>query len=214
MLVLFNFVFIYTQSSFKYKKALKGSRLLQGSAMLPPPPPPPGLPPTPTSIQPDSTSSETDPNYGLVSDKAKTALPPPPPPPISNRPPLVHAVPPGIPQFPPPPPPLMVAGIPNRPLPPPPPLPPGVALLQIPRPLFAGPAGPPGPPPGPPPLVGPPIMFGLPGPQDDDFTAFRPPVPQKPSYVKSAAATVVKRPLAQHTPELTAMVCSWFYGCV
>ncbi|XP_020093165.1 WW domain-binding protein 11 isoform X1 [Ananas comosus] len=175
----------------------------QGSAMLPPPPPPPGLPPTPTSIQSDSTLSETDPNYALVSDKAKTALPPPPPPPISNRPPLVHAVPPGIPQFPPPPPPLMVAGVPNRPLPPPPPLPPGVALPQIPRPLFAGP---PGPPPGPPPLVGPPIMFGLPGPQDDDFTAFRPPVPQKPSYVKSAAATVVKRPLAQHTPELTAMV--------
>lgn len=28
----------------------------------------------------------------------------------------------------------------------------------------------------------------------------------KPSYVKSAAPTVVKRPLAQHTPELTAMV--------
>lgn len=30
----------------------------------------------------------------------------------------------------------------------------------------------------------------------------------KPSYVKSAAATVVKRPLAQHTPELTSMVSS------
>jgi WW domain-binding protein 11 len=28
----------------------------------------------------------------------------------------------------------------------------------------------------------------------------------KPSYIKSAASTVVKRPLAQHTPELTAMV--------
>lgn len=30
--------------------------------------------------------------------------------------------------------------------------------------------------------------------------------PAKPSYVKSAAATVVRRPLAQHTPELTSMV--------
>jgi hypothetical protein len=28
----------------------------------------------------------------------------------------------------------------------------------------------------------------------------------KPFYIKSAVATVVKRPLAQHTPELTSMV--------
>jgi WW domain-binding protein 11 len=34
----------------------------------------------------------------------------------------------------------------------------------------------------------------------------KPAPPQKPSYVKSAASTVVKRPLAQHTPELTSMV--------
>ncbi|KAG2326940.1 hypothetical protein Bca52824_009668 [Brassica carinata] len=34
----------------------------------------------------------------------------------------------------------------------------------------------------------------------------RPYVPSKPSYVKSAAPTVVRRPLAQHTPALTSMV--------
>uniref|UniRef100_A0A453BL49 Uncharacterized protein n=1 Tax=Aegilops tauschii subsp. strangulata TaxID=200361 RepID=A0A453BL49_AEGTS len=44
--------------------------------------------------------------------------------------------------------------------------------------------------------------------QGPEFAAFgpRPQLPQQPSYVKSAASTVVKRPLAQHTPELTAMV--------
>jgi WW domain-binding protein 11 len=41
--------------------------------------------------------------------------------------------------------------------------------------------------------------------QQDEYI-FIPTVPQKPSYVKSAASTVVKRPLAQHTPQLTAMV--------
>jgi len=42
----------------------------------------------------------------------------------------------------------------------------------------------------------------------EEFAAFgpRPQLPQQPSYVKSAAPTVIKRPLAQHTPELTAMV--------
>ncbi|CAM8919216.1 unnamed protein product [Rhodiola kirilowii] len=34
----------------------------------------------------------------------------------------------------------------------------------------------------------------------------RVPVSQKPSYIKSAASTVVKRPLAQHNPELTSMI--------
>ena len=49
-----------------------------------------------------------------------------------------------------------------------------------------------GPPPPPPPRV---VHDGA----HEDKSA-------KPSYVKSAAATVVKRPLAQHTPELTSMV--------
>jgi hypothetical protein len=50
-------------------------------------------------------------------------------------------------------------------------------------------------PPGPPPTF-----------QEDEHAANRPTALQKPSYIKSAASTVVKRPLAQHTPELTAMV--------
>jgi hypothetical protein len=42
----------------------------------------------------------------------------------------------------------------------------------------------------------------------EEFAAFgpRPQLPQQPSYVKSAAPTVVKRPLAQHIFELMAMV--------
>jgi hypothetical protein len=68
-------------------------------------------------------------------------------------------------------------------------------------------------------LPGPPSMFRppfFPGPpiQSEEFAAFgpRPQLPQQPSYVKSAASTVVKRPLAQHTPELTAMVCVFYSG--
>lgn len=56
-------------------------------------------------------------------------------------------------------------------------------------------------PPGPPPTF-----------QEDEYAANQPPAPQKPSYVKSAASTVVKRPLAQHTPELTAMVSSFSFA--
>jgi hypothetical protein len=67
--------------------------------------------------------------------------------------------------------------------------------------------------PGPLPMVQPPFFPGRPV-QPDEFAAFAPrPQPQQPSYVKSAAPTVVKRPLAQHTPELTAMVCV-LHGCL
>ncbi|KAG8100409.1 hypothetical protein GUJ93_ZPchr0013g34248 [Zizania palustris] len=69
------------------------------------------------------------------------------------------------------------------------------------------PMGPYGVPPGPPQCSCLPF-FQDPPMQADDFAAFapRPHLPQQPSYVKSAAPTVIKRPLAQHTPELTAMV--------
>ncbi|KAJ0677546.1 putative WW domain binding protein [Helianthus annuus] len=62
----------------------------------------------------------------------------------------------------------------------------------------------PRPPFGPPPMMRPPLPPGPPPHLMEEF--YRPTVPQKPSYVKSAASTVVKRPLAQHTPQLTAMV--------
>jgi hypothetical protein len=90
----------------------------------------------------------------------------------------------------------MAAGV-NRPPPPPPGFPPS----QMPMPPY-------GVLPGPPPMLRPPFLPGPPM-QLDEFAAFapRPQLPQQPSYVKSAAPTVVKRPLAQHTPELTAMVC-------
>ncbi|XP_072956359.1 protein EARLY FLOWERING 5-like [Typha angustifolia] len=176
----------------------------QATFALPPPPPPPGLPPKPTDRQPYSTINSASANEIA---KMTQLLPPPPahPPPMSHRPPLVHPLQPdilhtGIARFPPPPPDMrpsmMIPGVPARPPPPPPP---GIAPPQVPRPPFAVL-------PGPPPIPRPPIVPGLPIPQDDDFASLRPPLPQKPSYVKSAASTVVKRPLAQHTPELTAMV--------
>lgn len=70
--------------------------------------------------------------------------------------------------------------------------------LSLARPPFAGPPGPP--------AALRPMTPGIPFTLEDDLAAYKPTAPQKPSYVKSAASTVVKRPLAQHTPELTAMV--------
>lgn len=100
-------------------------------------------------------------------------------------------------------PPLVVPGISGRPLPPPPP---GIIPPTIARPMFAAP-------PGPPPYPRPPFQPGPLIQHEDDFDALRPSVPQKPSFVKSAASTVVKRPLAQHNPELTAMVCVFPFNC-
>ncbi|XP_037484902.1 protein EARLY FLOWERING 5-like [Triticum dicoccoides] len=174
---------------------------------LPPPPPPPRLPPNSNEMQAtDNTAMDTP----VVKEDAKISrfLPPPPPPhpsqflPLPPRPPMMPPVQPdilspGLVRFPPPPsqpdsrPPFMAPGVAARPPPPPPALPPA----QMPMAPF-------GVLPGPPAMLGPPFF---PGPE---FAAFgpRPQLPQQPSYVKSAASTVVKRPLAQHTPELTAMV--------
>uniref|UniRef100_A0A803ME06 Wbp11/ELF5/Saf1 N-terminal domain-containing protein n=1 Tax=Chenopodium quinoa TaxID=63459 RepID=A0A803ME06_CHEQI len=180
----------------------------QGSnILLPPPPPPPGIPPkfagNQSGVEPDAVNQE-------VGNDLPKMVPPPPSrqPPLSGMPggpgpaalPALQpdVLPPGISRFPPPPPPdtrppLSASGFPGQPVPP------GIAPL-MPRPPF-------GPPPGPPPMMRPPLPPGPPPMMlQDDSTAMRPTVPQKPSYVKSAAPTVVKRPLAQHTPELTAMV--------
>ncbi|XP_009766509.1 protein EARLY FLOWERING 5-like [Nicotiana sylvestris] len=161
------------------------------------PPPPLGLP-----LKSDGTSVESDAKASSES-KDHVRLPPPPPPPPRQQPsvpgaamvPTLHndVLPPGLPRFPPPPPPTDMR--------PPPgiaghPAPPGVMLSLMPRPPF-------GPPPGPPPMMRPPLP---PGPPPYLPDGARPFATQKPSYVKSAASTVVKRPLAQHTPELTAMV--------
>ncbi|XP_068636838.1 protein EARLY FLOWERING 5-like [Aristolochia californica] len=138
---------------------------------------------------------------------ASKMVPPPPPPRLQatlSRPPegvtclQPDVLPPGISQFLPPPsdmrpPPLPVPGHPsNRSLL-------GMGASSLPRPPF-------GPLPGPPPMFRPPFSSGqLLVPEDDPAVA-KPSAPPKPSYVKSAASTVVKRPLAQHTPELTSMV--------
>ncbi|CAL9194602.1 unnamed protein product [Musa hybrid cultivar] len=178
----------------------------KATAGLPLPPPPPGLPTK--SAQSDNASSESAPSSAPISNyKSQMALlvPPPPrePPPMAHRVSLINPLPPdmmppAIAHFPPPDlRPLLVApGISGRPPPPPPP---GIVPALIPRPMFAAP-------PGPPPFLRPPFQLGYPIPQEDDLDALRPSAPQKPSYVKSAASTVVKRPLAQHNPELTAMV--------
>ncbi|KAJ4973479.1 hypothetical protein NE237_006653 [Protea cynaroides] len=170
---------------------------------MPAPPPPAGLPQNFISHQPEGAHPESDTsNFMGSKDASKLILPPPPPPPrpptAMPRPALIatlqpDVLPPGISRFPPPPPPLSGPALPNRGAPP------GMVVPPIPRPPF-------GPPPGPPPMMRPPVPPShVPTFQDDDHTAVRP-VPPKPSYVKSAASTVVKKPLAQHTPELTAMV--------
>ncbi|KAJ1701130.1 hypothetical protein LUZ63_000909 [Rhynchospora breviuscula] len=170
----------------------------------PPPPPPPGFVSELNGSEPQANLSASKPTPTAAptttnepAKSSKLVLPPPPPLPP-------HMMPPGVVRLPPPPPPSsdmrqlgppqMIPGPPGQPsLPPPPPPPqllgmiPPAQVMQQPYPL----------PPGPPPMM----MPGLPG------VAPGPPMmQQKPSYVKSAAPTVVKRPLAQHTPELTAMV--------
>ncbi|XP_010686221.2 protein EARLY FLOWERING 5 isoform X1 [Beta vulgaris subsp. vulgaris] len=177
---------------------------IQVPNMLPPPPPPPGLPPKSAGNQ---SGVEADANNQDVGKDLSKMVPPPPPrhPPVPGMPGPVaihtlqpDVLPPGISRFPPPPPPdmrppLPPSGVPGQPTPP------GLVPL-MPRPPF-------GPPPGPPPMMRPPLPPGPPPMMiQDDSNVLRPTVPQKPSYVKSAAPTVVKRPLAQHTPELTAMV--------
>ncbi|KAF7015770.1 unnamed protein product [Triticum aestivum] len=178
----------------------------QAPVVLPPPPPPPRLPPNSNEMQAtDNTAMDTP----VVKEDAKIPrfLPPPPPHPsqllpLPPRPPMMPPVQPdilspGMVRFPPPPsqpdsrPPFIAPGVAARPPPPPPALPPA----QMPMSPF-------GVLPGPSAMLRPPFF---PGPE---FAAFgpRPQLPQQPSYVKSAASTVVKRPLAQHTPELTAMV--------
>ncbi|KAK6148489.1 hypothetical protein DH2020_019401 [Rehmannia glutinosa] len=168
---------------------------IQMPTILPPPPPPVGQPPKlGNNNPPEGSSSESD---AKTSSDAKDSLKmaPPPPPPMRQQPPVPGAIgpnlhseilPPGISRFPPPPPPPTDMR------------PPGVMIPILPRPPF-------GPPPGPPLMMRPPLPPGPPPFLQDDLIA-RPFVPQKPSYVKSAASTVVKRPLAQHTPELTAMI--------
>lgn len=182
---------------------------------LPPQPPQMGMPPKLGDSQPEGSSSDSEAKTPIdPKDLLKMAPPPPPlrPQQLQQMPgaamapglhPDVH--PPGMLRFPPPPPPgpppptdmrapLSAPGIPGQPLHPGlmgPPL--------LPRPPF-------GPPLAHPSMMRPPLPPGPPPPfAQEDFVA-RPPVPQKPSYIKSAASTVVKRPLAQHTPELTAMV--------
>lgn len=175
---------------------------------LPPPPLPTSVPPMLGSNQPEGLASNSDTKSILDPQELLKLAPPPPPPPMRQQPPMPAAVvgpnlrpdvlPPGIAHFPPPPPPLEM----RPPLPPHglagQPVPPGVMVPLLPRPPF-------GPPPGHPPMMRPPLPPGPPPIPQDDFIA-RPSVPPKPSYIKSAASTVVKRPLAQHTPELTAMV--------
>ncbi|GJN09985.1 hypothetical protein PR202_ga28043 [Eleusine coracana subsp. coracana] len=182
----------------------------QPSAVLPPPPPPPGLPPKSNDLEATDNSNDAP---GFKENATARVLPPPPPlPQPSNLPPLPPrplTMPPmqhdtlasGVMRFPPPPPPPdsrppnMAPGVAR----PPPPPPPGLPPAQMPM-------APYGVLPGPPSMVLPPYFPGPPF-QPDEFAAFAPrPQPQQPSYVKSAAPTVVKRPLAQHTPELTAMV--------
>ncbi|KAI3464011.1 hypothetical protein Pfo_020674 [Paulownia fortunei] len=178
---------------------------IQMPNILPPPPPPAGLPLKLGSNQLEGSSeSDTKPPF----DAKDIIKMPPPPLPIRQQPPVPGAavgpnflpdvLPPGISRFPPPPPPTEM----RPPLPNPgmagQPVPPGVMVPLLPRPPF-------GPPPGHPAMMRPPLPPGPPPIPQDDLIA-RPSVPQKPSYVKSAASTVVKRPLAQHTPELTAMV--------
>ncbi|KAJ7945954.1 WW domain-binding protein 11 [Quillaja saponaria] len=180
----------------------------QVPTMLPPPPPPTGMPPKSESNQFEVAPVTADNKDPTANQEMPKIVPLPP---HSRQQPQVHVpsliptfqpdvLPPGISRFPPPPPPpdmrppLPAPGLPVQ-VPPP-----GMMVPLIPRPPF-------GPPPGLPPMMRPPLPPGPPPNfQEVDHAAMRPPVPQKPSFVKSAASTVVKRPLAQHTPELTAMV--------
>ncbi|KAE8662667.1 U-box domain-containing protein 38-like [Hibiscus syriacus] len=169
--------------------------------------PPPVMPSKLAINQAEDASSESDANHHSVIKDFTNMVPPPPPPPRQQPPvpgpamaPVLHpdVLPPGISRFPPVAPPdmrahLSASGLPGQ-------APPGMMVPLMPRPPL-------GPPPGPPPMMRPPLPPGPPPTAMDDYNyAHRPPLPQKPSYVKSAAPTVIKRPLAQHQPELTAMV--------
>ncbi|WJX95447.1 Protein EARLY FLOWERING 5 [Trifolium repens] len=180
-----------------------------GQVQLPPPPPPPSrIPPSSGTNQSDGGVVPTDNKNSLSNQEIQKMIPGPPPPrqqPPGPGPTLIPSLqpdvlPPGISRFPPPPPPpdmrppLPVAGLPGQAPPP------GMMVPIIPRPPY-------GPPPGPPPMMRPPLPPGPPPNfHEEDYMASKPAPPQKPSFVKSAASTVVKRPLAQHTPELTSMV--------
>ncbi|XP_045788911.1 protein EARLY FLOWERING 5 isoform X2 [Trifolium pratense] len=180
-----------------------------GQVQLPPPPPPPSrMPPNSGTNQSDGAVVFTDNKNSLSNQEIQKMVPGPPPPrqqPPGPGPTLIPSLqpdvlPPGISRFPPPPPPpdmrppLPVAGLPGQAPPP------GMMVPIIPRPPY-------GPPPGPPPMMRPPLPPGPPPNfHEEDYMASKPAPPQKPSYVKSAASTVVKRPLAQHTPELTSML--------
>lgn len=178
----------------------------QVHTMLPQPPLPPGLPMKSASNQSEEAVSEPVANNSSGTKDLSKMVPPPPPPrqqPPMPRPSLItniqsDVLPPGISCYPPPPPPpdmrtISAPGVPSQAGPP------GMMIPLVPRPPF-------GPPPGPPPMMRPPLPPGPPPFLQEDYAATRPLAPQKPSYVKSAASTVVKRPLAQHTPELTSMV--------
>lgn len=177
---------------------------------LPPPPPPIGPPPKLGDTKPEGSSSESDAKTLDAKDLLKMA---PPPPPLRQQPQVgsnlqLDVLPPGIARFLPPPPPptdmrppLSTPGIGGQPVHP------GLMVPLLPRPPFGPPLAPP------PMMMRPPLPPGPP-PIPQDGLNIRPSVPQKPSYIKSAASTVVKRPLAQHTPELTAMVSLSFCICI
>ncbi|EOA13211.1 hypothetical protein CARUB_v10026236mg [Capsella rubella] len=168
-----------------------------------PPPPPPGLPSGPPSNESESGPSESNASSFQNANLSKMVAPPPPPPihqqhqstfagaaaPLTNFQTDAHLLP-GMLRFPPQPSPLDMH-------PPHPGMLGGHLIPRLPH----------GPPPGPPPMMRPPLPPGPPPSSFQDSQAMiRPYVPNKPSYVKSAAPTVVRRPLAQHTPELTSMV--------
>ncbi|KAL8464910.1 hypothetical protein ACS0TY_034408 [Phlomoides rotata] len=180
---------------------------IQMPTSLPPLPPPIGLPPKLGDTKPEGSTSESDAKTLDAKDLLKMA---PPPPPLRQQPQVPGAavgpnlqldvLPPGIARFLPPPPPptdmrppLSAPGIAGQPVHP------GLMVPLLPRPPFGPPLAPP------PMMMRPPLPPGPPPIPHDNLNA-RPSVPQKPSYIKSAASTVVKRPLAQHTPELTAMI--------
>ncbi|XP_039005292.1 protein EARLY FLOWERING 5-like [Hibiscus syriacus] len=137
---------------------------------------------------------------------------PPPPPPLRQQPPVpgpamvpvLHpdVLPPGISRFPPVAPPyirahLSASGLPGQ-------APPEMMVPLMPRPPL-----------GPPPMMRPPLPPGPPPTAMDDYNyAHRPPLPQKPSYVKSAAPTVptsfrvrreISAPKAKPKPSLSTV---------
>ncbi|EEE66729.1 hypothetical protein OsJ_23417 [Oryza sativa Japonica Group] len=175
--------------------------------------PPPGKPPMykssigPRIPLPSSSAGASSSMPGTEEAGPSTLPPPPPPPPLpaSSEPvdPSAASLPPLPPPPPPPPKPANIAGAPGLPLPPPPPPPPGPPPREIVPGQTLLPPPPPPRPLQPSPLAG---TNEFANKQTIGEGASLTDSAQQPSYVKSAAPTVVKRPLAQHTPELTAMV--------